>query len=515
MHKIQKILVCQTVLFQNTKCFLEEYKHKKGVIALNKILINDIVKRFDHTLVEFAMKNCKQCDDLLPMLEQLNRAFHQQLDNPLPVTRFQCDHNPHYCQNVEDVKSYPTLRLYQNNKKVYSQYNGKLNINSIAGWINDRVFNSFIEVKPEKHFKQINEYVNRDGVLVFIYFGKTETDNWNIMKQFAFGHAHSAFYYTGNVEVLEKYEVSVGNLANAYKNGFFFVLKPHDEKLAIFNKKYTFDNLEDFYTENKEAMMHKFDLNFLKKLHTIDRPIQILLCKNTDEELLEEYLHVAHSYQGQEEVYFTHFDLTAKNNHFTTREIIEKSLGVDKHDMPTLRAIKPDRKLTNYNQTMLQSKVINKVTIKAYIRGLIRNQITPHKKSEKIHQQSKEYLENHQESVVRENFKELVSDSTQDIALLTTADHTYCHECADVEESLVKVRNELGNNSSIKFYKYNIYKNELEDWMFNRAPEIVYFNKDVSFADNLASLDKGFTYENVKSFVDFNMQDKQSNKGDL
>ena len=165
--------------------------------------------------------------------------------------------------------------------------------------------------------------------------------------------------------------------------------------LYFFDKKLSFDNLEDFYTENKEATMHKFDLNFLKKINKIDRPILILICKNTDEEVLEEYLHLAHSYQGQEEVYFTHFDLTAKNNHFKAREIIEKSLGIDVHDMPTLRAIKPDKRLSNFNQTILSAKKINKVTIKAFIRGLIRDAIPNYKKSEKIYNHSKEYLENH------------------------------------------------------------------------------------------------------------------------
>lgn len=341
------------------------------------------------------MKTCKLCDTLAPILIHLNNAFHDQLEYPLPIGRFQCDHNPNYCQEKENVKGYPTLRLYQKNRKIFSDYKGKLNVKSIARWVNDRAFNSWLELKPEKHFPQIKVYLKQDDVLVFIYFGKSETDNWHKMRSFAFNHSHSAFYYTSDVKVLDQYGVNIQNLAQAYQDGLIFVLKPHDEGLAIFDKKLSFDNLEDFYTENKEATMHKFDLNFLKKINKIDRPILILICKNTDEEVLEEYLHLAHSYQGQEEVYFTHFDLTAKNNHFKAREIIEKSLGIDVHDMPTLRAIKPDKRLSNFNQTILSAKKINKVTIKAFIRGLIRDAIPNYKKSEKIYNHSKEYLENH------------------------------------------------------------------------------------------------------------------------
>jgi len=44
--------------------------------------------------------------------------------------------------------------------------------------------------------------------------------------------------------------------------------------------------------------------------------------------------------------------------------------------------------------------------------------------------------------------------------------------------------------------------------MFNKSPEIIYFNKDVSLADSMASIDRDFSYEHVKSFVNFNFDGK-------
>ena len=56
-------------------------------------------------------------------------------------------------------------------KKVYSEYRGKIETYPIARWINDRVFNSLIQITKKRHHEQMKEYLEHDNVLIFVYFG--------------------------------------------------------------------------------------------------------------------------------------------------------------------------------------------------------------------------------------------------------------------------------------------------------------------------------------------------------
>ena len=513
---MKNFLLLIFTLVASANAFLQDYPNKNGVVMLNRARHKEILDRFDYTLVEFSSKTCRACNIMFDVLAELNKIFHEQLDFALPVSKFNCQDDPIYCQNIEDIKGYPSLRLYMNDRKVFSSYTGKVKLHRIASWINDRVFNSYIEITKPRHHEQIREYVDNDGVLIFVYFGNPNTTSWNIVKNFAFTQTHAAFYWTNNIRELEKFpHMEITDLADAYEKGLFFVMKPHDEPIIMQKHKITMDNLEDFYTQNKEPMMHKFDLKYVKKISKRDTPTLILISSNWDEQTLEEYMHVAHQYKGKEEVHFTHIDLSAKNNNFKTLEVVEKILGVHVSDMPTLRVVQPDKKLITWNQKAFEGRILNRTTIKAFVRSQIRDKIKPHSKSQKLTPGTEKTADT-LNIVVRDNFKELVTNYPQDVVLFAMGEEAYCGECREIEKMITGIEKEyLEQGKKQKFYKLDVHRNDLEDWMFTMTPEIVYFRRDSDVSTDLASMDSDFTITRIKDFQDMNYNDKLDNKTDL
>lgn len=311
------------------------------------------------------------------------------------------------------------------------------------------------------------------------------------------------------------------------------MLKPHDDPLEVFNRQISFDNLEDFYTENREPALWGWNMDFMKRFKIRgDRPIVVLVSRNTDEEILEEYLTLTHSYLGKEEVYFSHIDLTASNLHMKARQIIETKLGVHWTDMPTLRAISPDKHLINWNQMKYQETAFKFNSMKRFIRNLIKGDLKEHKRSQALPEPTKAKPQPvpsaHQEKsgegeasapeepaktenppiqvVVRENFEAEVTQSKTNVVVFLSGERPWCDNCPEIESVLEVVQKDLREQgkTDVRFVKYDVYRNELENWMFVESPELVFFHKDGGNDLNLSSLEnlrEGVTPEKVKKWI--------------
>lgn len=221
-----------------------------------------------------------------------------------------------------------------------------------------------------------------------------------------------------------------------------------------------------------------------------DRPIVVLLSRNTDEEILDEYLSLTHSYLGKEEAYFSHVDLTSTNLPLKAREIIETVLGVHWTDMPTLRAISPDKRLINWNQVKYPEKTFKFNQLKRFIRNLIKGNLPACTKSQPLPEISDDGKKI--QVVVRDNFDAEVTKSEQHVVVFLSAEEQWCKSCAGIEELLEaeqRERSELGEGGSkIKFVKYDVNRNELDEWMFVLSGELLWFDKDGGNEKNLTSM---------------------------
>jgi len=260
-------------------------------------------------------------------------------------------------------------------------------------------------------------------------------------------------------------------------------------------------------------------MDFMKQFKTRgDRPIIILLSRNTDEEVLEEYLSLTHSYKGKEEAYFSHVDLDAENLPAKAREIIETVLGVHSTDMPTIRAISPDKHLINWNQVKYPERTFKFNQMKRFIRNLIKGSLPAHKKSQELPEATSDSTEI--QVVVRDNFEAEVTESNSHVVVFLSAEEQWCKSCMGIEELLVAEQQEMSErgDASIKFVKYDVNRNELDDWMFVLSGELLWFHKDGGNDRNLGSMEstaEEITKESLKKWISQKLAERIGENSDL
>lgn len=160
---------------------------------------------------------------------------------------------------------------------------------------------------------------------------------------------YSAFYWTDNENTFAKYYQG-----ESLENNTLIVLKPYDSKYTLFSKQFNYQNLEEFYIDNRDANVHLWNTHFMRTVSVKTKPIVVLACKNSDSKLLSEYNITAKSPKQKNHVYFTHIDLTGKEAHPKARQIMNEFFNIQEKDMPTLRYINPGATMTDFNQEIFK-----------------------------------------------------------------------------------------------------------------------------------------------------------------
>ena len=94
------------------------------------------------------------------------------------------------------------------------------------------------------------------------------------------------------------------------------------------------------------------DLKFQDLIEKKPRTLIILFNKDTETEIYEEYLYAAKHYKGTKEYYFAYSDLSSKTTDIEILDFCEKILGMNKEQMPTIRAL-----TLNSKHSILQYKL--------------------------------------------------------------------------------------------------------------------------------------------------------------
>merc|ERR1712170_140821 len=201
-------------------------KREKMVLELNDENFDQTLKDTEYVFVDFYADWCGPCKGMAPAYKELSELV-EKLDNRIKVVKINADKN-HNTKNKQEIKYYPTLRLYNNKNDKYVAYAGPRTAQAMLNFIKKLTFFPSNSVDQNQLNELENTIKNEDAHVLYYY---KNNDN-NVANKFGFDKNNA-------LVVLRKFDG--GN-----------VFLQNDENMSV-------EEMREFLNLNREPIVEKID----------------------------------------------------------------------------------------------------------------------------------------------------------------------------------------------------------------------------------------------------------------
>jgi protein disulfide-isomerase A1 len=437
----------------------------EGVIVLTDDNFDAELAKHPNILVEFYAPWCGHCKKLAPEYSAAAGVLAEN-DPPYPLAKVDATENKVIAEKY-GIQGFPTLFWFKNGEKM--EFTGGRTKDAIVSWVLKKSGPPSTQVDCDALKKKV-----ADSKFVMAYFGAEDTD--------LFKEAHVA-----NADVEEKVQF-VHNSDEACAKEFGASSMP----ASVFIRKFetennVYDGAADKDTMNKwykplmVPTLFKFTEDEIEAVFGQQQNTIILFRTEADDGAAYTKVYEEASQAHKGKMLFAYSD---KSNDIQGK--LADFMGVKDDDLPTLRAIIPD-KMVKYTH----EKAVGDLTVEnigAFLDGIKDGSVKPFLKSEAVPENNDGPVT----VIVGSEFEKIVKDPTKDVLVKYYA--PWCGHC----KKLAPIWDELGeaykDNKDLVIAKFDATANEAEGVNIRGYPTLIFYPRDNK---------EGVNHEGDRELADF------------
>lgn len=478
--------------------------HKKNELV--KILednnIYEYLNKHKIVFIFFYAPWCKYSQDFHETFEKIAEYFHKKDENLIKFAKVDVTTELNSVEKYEII-GFPTLKLFIE-YNIIIDYNKERTYEKIISFIENRLL-AIEKINTEDEYENILKSTKNSNIVV-AYSENESSFFMKLYKSFVYSYISSTdilYLYTTNKQIL--YLFSKENELNEDVN--LILIKNKNEVILLdkhtLNVVKNSNNMENkeipnFIIRNTMPIISNVTINTFENIFLSDLPGIFLYVnkENNNTNEIDILLEIAEIFKKQ--FIFVITGIVGK-----LEERLAEFANVKHNDLPIVKIHKRKGKENLYKFTM-KSK-ITKMNLIKFIENFNNNIIKDELLSENENDENiKSYnLKSNIKYITGNSFKlNVIDDINNNILVFFYSDD--CEFSKDFYIIFEKIAYEMKDYPLLKFMKFNISKNELDNLNINATPLIYLYkekeksNPKVFYKEREENLVKEFIIENIK-----------------
>jgi len=456
---MRKICLLLSVLISTIACAeLDE-----GVIVLTDDNFDEEIAKHPFLLVEFYAPWCGHCKKLAPEYSAAAKILAEN-DPAYPLGKVDATEQKKIAEKF-GVQGFPTLFFFKNGEKM--EYTGGRTTDAIVQWIIKKSGPPSTSADCETIKKKVAE-----SKFVMAYFG-AESDA--LFKEgfepVADAEEKIGFFHTSDAACAEHYKASAPGVV-------FF--RKFETEVNVYTGTADKDALKSFFKPLMVPTLFKFTEEEIEAVFGQQQNCMILFRKESqaDDEFVKNFAQASEDHKGK--MLFAFSDGTVD-----IQEKLADFMGVTDADLPTLRAITPEKmqKFKFEDTVGLTADSVGK-----WVDGIIDGSLKPHLKSDPVPESNDEPVK----IVVGTQFEEIVLNKDKDVFVKFYA--PWCGHCKKLVPIWEELAEHYKDKTDLVIAKFDSTTNEAEGVDVRGYPTLIFYPKGST---------EGITYEGDRDLEGF------------
>jgi protein disulfide-isomerase A1 len=420
----------------------------EGVIVLTDDNFDEELAKHPNILVEFYAPWCGHCKKLAPEYAAAAKVLSEN-DPPYPLGKVDATEQKKIAEKF-GIQGFPTLFFFKNGEKM--EYSGGRTKDAIVNWIIKKSGPPSQEVDCSGLKKKIE-----DNKFTMAYFGAEDSDLFkNAHVPNADVEEKVAFVHTSDADCAKEYGAST-------PGSVFF--RKFETETNVYEGAADKDSLSSWYKPLTVPTLFRFTEEEIEAVFGQQQATLILFRTSADDSAAYNAVFEEASKAHKGKMLFSYSDAT---NDIQGK--LADFMGVKDADLPTLRAIIPD-KMTKFTHEKTPADMTVD-SIGAFVDGIKAGTIKPFLKSEPIPESNDGPVK----VIVGDEWETIVKDPTKDVLVKYYA--PWCGHC----KKLAPIWEELGEHykdqPDLVIAKFDATANEAEGVNIRGYPTLIFYPKD-------------------------------------